>query len=193
MLHASRRVHGREGAWALEAIHLTTLPFVTAWTWAFVTLHDEDMVHWNKVLRKQGMKQAGLGIALGTGAFLMVVAAAYVQGWVRFPAWGWERAPKIQLARTLLFHAVGHGAIAWNEEVVFRGYGLDSVFPAISLRRSAPRCAPLKQQAGFGMPAGGLKRIPGANCGRSRRKGDAWSNAISRSWPRTGRSTWRDQ
>jgi membrane protease YdiL (CAAX protease family) len=131
MLHVSTRVCGRDAAWSLEASHIITMPVVTAWTRAFHRLHTEDKADWCRQPCKQGLEQAVAGMALGTGAFLVVVGAAYVQGWVRFPGWGWEMVSKREVARTLLLHAIGHGAMAWNEELVFRGYGLDTVTAAV--------------------------------------------------------------
>jgi membrane protease YdiL (CAAX protease family) len=64
---------------------------------------------------------------LGTSSFLLVLGVAAAKKWVHLPAWGWEQTSFSQVVRWLLLLAVGQFAVAWNEEVVMRGYGLHSL------------------------------------------------------------------
>ncbi len=131
MLHASRRIHGRDARWALEAAHVTTLPLVTAWTWSCMTVSADGMSSCTGMRGTEPGKQVVVGMALGVSAFLTVVGAAYSRGWVQFPHWGWEITSKRHVAYTFLLQSIGHGAIAWNEELVFRGYGLHIATTAV--------------------------------------------------------------
>ncbi|MDQ5853410.1 MAG: CPBP family intramembrane metalloprotease, partial [Chloroflexota bacterium] len=64
-------------------------------------------------------------MAVGISAFLTEVGVAYASGWVSFPDWGWASTSKAQVASSLLILAAHHANVAWFEEMIFRGYGLD--------------------------------------------------------------------
>ncbi len=131
ILRLTVRLYGLDAEWSPAAIHLTTIPLVAGLTRAFVLLSDEDKVRWNRVPVKQGVGQFVIGQALGASAFLAVVGIAYARGWAHLPLWGWECTSPAQVVRMVLLSGLRHGAGAWNEEMVFRGYGLDTVTAAI--------------------------------------------------------------
>jgi membrane protease YdiL (CAAX protease family) len=45
--------------------------------------------------------------------------------------WGWEQASTNEVLRSAALLGVGHLAVAWNEEMVFRGYGFETVREAL--------------------------------------------------------------
>jgi len=110
-------------------LHLTILPFGAAWTYAFVRLRDEDIARWKQTNLCQGLRQVGTGMALGAGAFLLVVGTAAAMGWARFSSI--SQVSPTTVTRTLLVSMPAYMAGAWNEEMVFRGYGLDTANAAI--------------------------------------------------------------
>lgn len=132
LLNTGYRLYDPNSFWTPYATAVTIAPVGYAWTYAFVTLRNEDKVAWSHVLRRQNIIDAGTGIALGTSAFLLIVGVAAAKGWARLPEWGWEQDPSLAVVRSLLLLAVGQVTLAWNEEVVFRGYGLQSASSAIS-------------------------------------------------------------
>ncbi len=81
-------------------------------------------VSWWQVPPAEGVPQGLAGIGLGTAAFLSVAGIAASQGWASAPAWGWTETSRTQLLQSVAFLAVSHLAVAGNEELVFRGYGL---------------------------------------------------------------------
>jgi membrane protease YdiL (CAAX protease family) len=121
----------RRHPYALVREHLTVLPAGVALTYAFVRLHPEDRARWNRVPLRQGLSQGLQGIGLGAGAFFAWLGIAAARGWVSAPAWGWEQASVSAMARSIALLGAGHLAVAWNEEMVFRGYGFEVLRAAV--------------------------------------------------------------
>jgi membrane protease YdiL (CAAX protease family) len=109
-------------------VHLTVLPLGVALTAAFRRLEGAS---WWQVPPAQGAKLALAGIGLGSAAFLSVGGIAAAQGWASAPAWGWSQTSAGSLLGSVAFLSVSHLAVAGNEELVFRGYGLDTLRAAI--------------------------------------------------------------
>lgn len=127
LLTLGNRLYNPDTNWSPYATAVTLAPLGYAWTYVFVRLRDDDTTAWNHLLRRQCVGQIGVGVALGTTSFLFVLGVAAAKKWVRLPAWGWEQTSASHVIRWLLLLAVGQLAVAWNEEVVMRGYGLHSV------------------------------------------------------------------
>lgn len=125
--HAQDRTH----PYAVVRLHLTTAPFGGVLTYAFVNLRPADQARWNRVPLHVGVRQALQGVGLGAGAFLAWASVAAAKGWVSAPAWGWERTTMGDLSRSFMLLGVGHLAVAWNEEMVFRGYGFETAREAL--------------------------------------------------------------
>ncbi len=134
LLRSSRTVFDRADPWALEGTHMTTVPFATAWTWMFVRLREEDIVAWYQLLGNKPVENLLKGIGIGSGTYLTALLVASRLGWVYAPAWGWKTSSPHDVAVSMVWHVAGHGAIAWNEEIVFRGYGLDTLTEAVGRR-----------------------------------------------------------
>jgi len=62
------------------------------------------------------------------------MSVAATRGWISIPYWGWEHASATALIRSTAFMSVGYLAAAWNEEMVFRGYGFETLRAAIGQR-----------------------------------------------------------
>lgn len=125
---------GSDYTWSMShvlAFNTLATPFIFGLTYGFVRLRDEDRAWWNEALGDDWLRQLGLGLALGSGAYLGVVAAAAGMGWAHFPAWGWSTASVSDVRKTLASH-LGNVMVAWNEEMLFRGYGLHSLAEAVS-------------------------------------------------------------
>jgi membrane protease YdiL (CAAX protease family) len=128
--HLQDRTH----PYALVREHLTVLPAGMALTYTFVRLHPEDRARWNRVPLRQGLGQALQGSGLGAGAFFAWLAIAAARGWVSAPVWGWEEISVGAVARSTALLGLGHLAVAWNEEMVFRGYGFEVLRAAVGQR-----------------------------------------------------------
>jgi len=83
-------------------------------------------------------------------------------GWVSAPAWGWEQMSLNEVLRSAALLSVGHLAVAWNEETVFRGYGFETVRAALGQGKAVAVLIPafalyhgLDPQPLLGMLAGG--------------------------------------
>jgi uncharacterized protein len=127
------RVFRPIGPYALVRLHLANMPFLAVWTYACTLLRPEDRAHWHQVPVSRGIRQLLVGAGLGIGAFFTWVGAAGLQGWVAAPTWGWEQASGWAVIQAIFLHAVGHLAVAWNEEMICRGYGFDTMRAAIGL------------------------------------------------------------
>lgn len=102
-------------------LHLAVLPGGLLITAAFLRL--EGRRRWTELPIRAGLRQLGAGAALGAAAFLAVAGSAAAQGWASAPEWGWEQAAPGAVLQAVAFQSLGHLAVAWNEELVFRGYG----------------------------------------------------------------------
>jgi len=119
-------------------------------------------VRWNRVPLRQGVELALQGVGLGTAAFLTWLGIAKAKQWASTPAWGWEQASMNEVLRSVALLGVGHLAVAWNEEMVFRGYGFETVREALGQGKAVTVLIPgfalyhgLDPQQVLGMLAGG--------------------------------------
>lgn len=124
-------------------IHPPAFPFVVATTYAFTGLTPADRAAWHQPPTRQEFTHLGIGMAGGTAAMSVVLAIAAARGWVSAPAWGWKKVPPAQVARSVARLTVCEMMAAWNEEMVFRGYGLDTLSRAIGLPAAVLILAPL--------------------------------------------------
>jgi membrane protease YdiL (CAAX protease family) len=125
------RVFHPTGSYALVRLHLASMPLLAAWTYACASLQPGDRVHWHQIPVRHGIQQLFIGAGLGAGAIAAWIGVAATQGWVTAPAWGWEQTSVQAVTQALAIQAVGHLAVAWNEEMICRGYGLDTLRRAI--------------------------------------------------------------
>jgi membrane protease YdiL (CAAX protease family) len=111
---------------------------------------------------RQGVGQALSGVGLGTAAFLTWLGIAKAKEWVSAPARGWQQVPMNAVLRSVARQGVGHFAVSWNEEMVFRGYGFETVREALGQGKAVAVLIPgfalyhgLDPQQVLGMLAGG--------------------------------------
>ncbi len=124
------------------AVHSLATPFMVALTYGFTRLREEDIDWWNEALRKQGGHYLVMGVALGSVVYLVQTGVALTQGWVSFDPSGWQRSSEAPVGRTLLSH-LANICVAWNEEMLYRGYGLYSLTAAIGLPGAVALLIPL--------------------------------------------------
>lgn len=119
----------RTDVWSISrssVLNILATPFILGLTYGFVMSRKEDNDWWQRVVLTNRGRQFTLGLVLGTAAFLAVASTATVLGWVRFPQPGWHTASKTAVIWTLISRTA-HLCVAWNEEMLFRGYGLHSL------------------------------------------------------------------
>ena len=109
-------------------VQWTLLAVGTAWTYELLRLEGRPL---SALPYEQRRAQALGGIVLGAGAFLAVAAVTGAQGWLRTAGWGWSHIHPATVVRSMGVLALTHAAYAWNEELVFRGYGYDVMRTAI--------------------------------------------------------------
>jgi membrane protease YdiL (CAAX protease family) len=107
----------------LERVHLAVLPITLGVTRAFAELRAEDRAHWQAVPVRSGLAKFAQGAGIGAGALLITLGIARSQGWLSAPKWGFEDTHPMHVAGSMAVSTLGHLAVAWNEELVFRGYG----------------------------------------------------------------------
>ena len=104
---------------------LVFLAVGTAWTYTLLWVENRPLSSLPFIQRG---KQIGGGFAFGVGAFLFVAVVASTGNWLqRAGGWGWKQWHPATLANSIATLVVTHAAYAWNEELVFRGYGYDVV------------------------------------------------------------------
>jgi membrane protease YdiL (CAAX protease family) len=112
--------------------HEKALPGVVGITNLFTYLCPEERVGWERPPTAEQLADLALGAALGVAACCAMLGAAAAKGWVSAPAWGWRDglAPSDVLASASLI-AAQEATLVFNEEVIFRGYGLDALTAAL--------------------------------------------------------------
>ncbi len=124
------------------AVHTLAMPFMGAFTYAFIRLREEDTDWWAEVLGKKVVRYLCIGVTLGSAVYLAQTGIALMLGWVSFPSPGWRRSSEIAIVRTLVSH-LANLCVALNEEMIYRGYGLYSLSGAISLPGAITLLVPL--------------------------------------------------
>jgi hypothetical protein len=109
------------------SIHYTLLPIVVGLTAAFAQLTPEDAPAWKTPPGRKDLADLGRGALLGSAAILGFIGIAVARGWASAPRWGWEAAPPAEIARTIARQSLENAVTVWNEEMVFHGYGFDTL------------------------------------------------------------------
>jgi membrane protease YdiL (CAAX protease family) len=100
-------------------------------TWLFSKVSGENEVQSTSSDIQARLVKFSTGLGLGGVAFGIVVIIAKSFNWVAFGGQGWEQTSIESLARTMVFLALKHLAVAGAEELVFRGYGFQTLQQAI--------------------------------------------------------------
>lgn len=111
------------------AVQTIAFPFVVVGTLVFVRLRSQDRARWQRLPLRQGLAHAALGVGLATTAALTVIGIAWTQGWVGVSDGDVLPHDERTLHATLLIQ-LAHLAVAYNEEMIFRGYGLETLSAA---------------------------------------------------------------
>lgn len=114
--------------------HPLALPGVAGITNLFTHLLSEDRAGWNRPPTGGEIGDFARGVVLGGAAWGAMMGVAAARGWVSAPAWGWRAGlrPGAVLASAALIGAQ-EGALVFNEEQIFRGYGFDTLRRALGL------------------------------------------------------------
>lgn len=133
LLTASRLPYDPENPFT-EAVQPKAFPGVVAITDLFTRLRPEDWATWSRQPTEDDLGDLARGIALGLAASAATLGVGMAKGWMSAPVWGWkgERSAGMVLASAALT-AAQEGTGVFNEEVIFRGYGLDTLSAAVSL------------------------------------------------------------
>lgn len=113
----------RSPQYDLERVQLAVLPLTLSVTRSFAALRAEDLAAWQAVPVRSGLRKFAQGAGLGATALLATLGIARSQNWLSAPHWGTQNASPTTVAKSMAVFAIGHLAVAWNEEQVFRGYG----------------------------------------------------------------------
>jgi membrane protease YdiL (CAAX protease family) len=97
---------------------------IGALTIAYKRLRANDQSSLLTLSRKARMLE--YGFALGSSTYLMWLITLTANGWASLPAWGWHRNSLQAVTYALFVNTLGHLAVAFNEEQIFRGYGFDT-------------------------------------------------------------------
>lgn len=125
-------------------IHPQAFPGVVAVTDLFSRLRPEDWEAWTREPTSAELADLVRGALLGVAASGAVLGAGMAKGWMSAPAWGWENG----FARETVLASVGLTAaqtavLVFNEEMIFRGYGLDTLRAAFGLPAALAISVPL--------------------------------------------------
>ncbi len=115
-------------AWPIRAY--VRVPVVTLWT-RLLLPHPQT---WGLRPRDQEVRHIMQGGILGSIVALSWFGVATACGWVRWGAWGWRTTPPVQLAKAVALMITADYWVAWREELVYRGAGLDLTTAALGPR-----------------------------------------------------------
>ena len=115
--------------------HEKAFPGVVGVTNLFTYLRPEDRAGWDRPPTGEALADLAGGALLGAAACAAMLSVAATKGWVSAPAWGWQGtlAPGGVFASAALL-AAQEATLVFNEEMVFRGYGLDTLTEAFGQR-----------------------------------------------------------
>lgn len=115
--------------------HEKAFPGVVGVTNLFTYLRPADRAGWDRPPTQEELADLARGAALGAAACTAMLCVTAAKGWVSAPAWGWQSklAPGDVLASATLL-AAQEATLVFNEEMVFRGYGLDTLTEAFGPR-----------------------------------------------------------
>lgn len=110
----------------------------------FSYLQPGDRRGWDRPPTRAELADFGRGLALVSAACCAMLGVAAAKGWVSAPAWGWQDGltPGAVLASAALI-AAQEGTLVYDEEMVFRGYGLDKLAQALGLPAALAVSIPL--------------------------------------------------
>ncbi|GAB4440206.1 MAG: hypothetical protein OHK0015_35880 [Chloroflexi bacterium OHK40] len=114
--------------------HPLAFPGVVGLTNLFTYLPSESRRDWERLPTRGELTDLARGVAIGIAACSAMFGIAAVRGWVSAPAWGWreELSPRTVLASAALI-AAQEATLVFDEEMVFRGYGFDTLEKALGL------------------------------------------------------------
>jgi membrane protease YdiL (CAAX protease family) len=117
-----------------QAVQPKAFPGVVALTDLFTRLRPEDRATWTRQPTQDDLADLARGIALGLATSTATLGVGMAKGWISAPVWGWKDglSPGTVLASAALT-AAQQGIGVFNEEVIFRGYGLDTLCAAVGL------------------------------------------------------------
>jgi membrane protease YdiL (CAAX protease family) len=124
-------------------LHMKTAPIVGALTCLGLYAQNKYPVSIRLKTVQKPLIQTIRGAGLGIGAYTTWLVVATNCGWMTFQGWGWDTASVHKTLRSAALLGVGHLAVAWNEEQVFRGYGFDSLRQALGGWGAVAILAPL--------------------------------------------------
>ena len=109
-------------------------PGVVTITDLFTRLRPEDRAVWTRRPTAANLADLTRGVALGLAASAATLGVGMAKGWMSAPAWGWkgERSQGTVLASVALT-AAQQATGVFNEETIFRCYGLDTLRAAVGL------------------------------------------------------------
>jgi membrane protease YdiL (CAAX protease family) len=157
LLTASRLPYDPENPFT-QVVQPKAFPGVVAITDLFTRLGPEDWAMWTRQPTQADFADLACGVALGLAASAATLGVGMAKGWMSAPAWGWkgELSPGTVLASVALTGAQ-QGTVVFNEEVIFRGYGLDTLRAAIGL----PAAVAISSALFAGAHGAGWKRFLG--------------------------------
>lgn len=126
---------------ATVRLHLTVFPASAALTYLMLRL--EGRTDMTPVPIRRGLAHALLGAGVGATAWLLVLGVAHAKEWISLPTWGWEQTPPSAVIRAVMLNGIGQLAVAWNEEMLFRGYGFETLRAALGAGATAGLLIPL--------------------------------------------------
>jgi membrane protease YdiL (CAAX protease family) len=116
-------------------VYVPTFPLVVGITHAFARLDRDTYSVWQRGPTSVEVQDGVKGFLAGAGSVGVVVGIAAIKGWVSAPQWGWqvESGTIVDTCLAVMLRTGQLVLTVYNEEMVFRGYGLDSLRAAVGL------------------------------------------------------------
>ena len=127
-------------AMSIEGPTSGIVDFFVVTTVLFLTRHFVD----RRSMASLGLrldKQAGFDVLAGIGLTFVLMLCVYVIeyafGWLKFESFAWQHEQLSGVVSQTLRYFVGYTRVAWNEELVNRGYVLQTIASGLNLTWAA--------------------------------------------------------
>ena len=107
--------------YSVEYFHLAMMPH--AWRVTYGCRHGWPHHSAPRSVRSQA-QMIVLGAGAAAAAMGILVWILHQRGWLHFKGPGWQHWTPQQVAEAMVFYGFSHSAVAYNEEMLFRGHGL---------------------------------------------------------------------
>lgn len=112
----------------IEMLAITLSVFLARWL-----LDRQSIFSLGLNLRRRALLDATIGISITFVIFSFIYAIMSLVGWIRFEGFAWQETPLLQVIEEMSLAFIIFIVVAWNEELLSRGYHLQTIASGLNL------------------------------------------------------------